>query len=249
MTVPFRSPPQLRLRREAVCGGTSQPSSCVGGSWALSGTISPVSMLTFPQRSNRGSLATPPYPLQMRPRVRRRPRGGWAALRASVWPSCSPSDLPIARSAVQPSQNCPCPGLEWGQGAVYLSNQRLQLVFVQSGPEFPFDPFCHFLPGSPGGFHVLEDGQRLSQRSILPLNFATFPSPQSDGHVPAEVIGQWPGMYVLIQGPESGFETAGPIPVRALAGGATRRFLGCSWPPDLAASIAHLLLERWRFLF
>lgn len=175
--------------------------------------------------------------------------GGWAALRALAWPSCGISGPPAAKSAVQLTQNCPCPGLGWGQGPVYLSNQRLQLVFVQSCPEFPFDSFGHLLPGAPGGFHVLEDGQRLSQRSILPLNFATLPSPQSDGHVPAEVIGQWPGMYVLIQGPESGFETAGPIPVRALAGGATRRFLGCPWPPNLAASIAHLLLEPWRFLF
>lgn len=165
------------------------------------------------------------------------------------WPSEQQAGLPAALQARpllkgRPApQNCPCPGWGGGQGTVCLSNQRLQLVLIQSGPEFPFDPFGHLLPGSPGGFHVLEDGQRLSQRSILPLNFATLPSPQSDGHVPVEVIGQWPGMYALPQGPDSGFKTAGPVPVRALAGGATRRFLGCPWPPDLAASIAHLLLE------
>jgi hypothetical protein len=75
MTVPFRSPPQLRLRREAVCGGTSQPSSCVGGSWALSGTISSVSMLTSSNDQIGGVLRHPRTP-QMRPRVRRR-RNGW----------------------------------------------------------------------------------------------------------------------------------------------------------------------------
>ena len=169
--------------------------------------------------------------------------------RASGLPSCNHPGLPAARRPAPRLGIVPAPDCGGGQGTVCLSNKRLQLVFIQSCPEFPFDPFGHLLPGSPGGFHVLEDGQRLSQRSILPLNFATLPSPQSDGHVPAEVIGQWPGMYALLQGPDSGFETAGPVPVRALAGGATCRFLGCPWPPDLAASMAHLLLERWRLLF
>lgn len=58
-------------------------------------------------------------------------------------------------------QNCPCPGLCGGQGTVSLSNERLQLVFIQSCPEFPFHPFGHLLPGSPGGFHLFEDIERF----------------------------------------------------------------------------------------
>ena len=160
MTVPFRSPPQLRLRREEVCGGTSQPSSRVGDSWALSVTISSVSMLTSSNDQIGGVLRHPRTP-QMRPRVRRRRKGGWAALRASAWPSCGPSGPPAARSAVQHLGFVPAPDCSGGQGTVCLSNERLQLVLIQSCPEFPFDSFGHLLPGSPGGFHLFEDIERF----------------------------------------------------------------------------------------
>lgn len=113
MTVPFRSPPQPRLRRGEVCGGTSQSSSRVGSVWALSVTISSVSMLTSSNDQTGGVLRHPRTP-QMRPRVRRRRKGGWAALRASAWPSCGPSGPPAARSAVQHLRIVPA--LVWGGG-------------------------------------------------------------------------------------------------------------------------------------
>jgi len=109
------------------------------------------------ERSNRGSLATPPYPPDAPARPPAPEGGGWAALRATGWPSCSPSGPPAARSAVQHLRIVPAPDCSGGQGTVCLSNECLQLVFIQSCPEFPFDSFGHFLPGSLGGFHLFED--------------------------------------------------------------------------------------------
>jgi len=65
------------------------------------------------------------------------------------------------------TRNRPCPGLLWGQGRVSLSNQRLQLIFVQCAPEFPFYPFGHLLPRSSRGFHRSQHRQCLCQGAIL----------------------------------------------------------------------------------
>ena len=87
--------------------------------------------------------------------------GGWTALRATGWSSCGPSGPPAARSAVQHLRFVPAPDCGGGRGTVWLSNERLQLVFIQSGSEFPFHPFGHLLPGAPGGFHLFEDIERF----------------------------------------------------------------------------------------
>lgn len=112
------------------------------------------------ERSNRGSLATPPYPLDApaRPPAPEGGLGGPQSIGLAFLRPFRPARCTKCRPA---PQNCPCPGLGWGQGTVCLSNERLQLVFIQSCPEFPFDPFGHLLPGAPGGFHLFEDIERF----------------------------------------------------------------------------------------
>ena len=111
---------------------------------------------------SRGSLTTPPNPLLRSRRHASVSLGGGAvhqSIQLAFQQPCRP-----ARCLRAPPRDLdwfPAPDCGGGQGIVWLSDQRLQLLFVQLGSEFPFHSFSHLVPRAPSGFHIFEDRKRL----------------------------------------------------------------------------------------
>jgi len=85
--------------------------------------------------------------------------GGCASRGAAGQPSCR-IQVCLLQAAAHSDRDCgSLPGLVVGAGnCVELSDEGLQLVLLQLGPEFPFQPVGHLLPGAASGFHLLEHG-------------------------------------------------------------------------------------------
>jgi hypothetical protein len=73
------------------------------------------------------------------------------------------------RSATRIFRSLPGGVVGAGNG-VELSDEGLQLVFLQLGPEFPFQPVGHLLPGSSRGFHLLEHGEGVCQGAVVVIS-------------------------------------------------------------------------------
>ena len=138
---------------------------------------------------SRGSLTTPPNPLLRSRRHasvslgggavhQEHPAGLSAALQARPLPRAPPRDLDWF----------PAPDCGGGQGMVWLSDQRLQLLFVQLGSEFPFHSLCHLLPRAPSGFHIFEDHKRLRQRAVCHAYGLGLACPKRLGHFSSQRV-------------------------------------------------------------
>jgi hypothetical protein len=89
--------------------------------------------------TNRGSLATPPRPLFVRPRGTPAPvpDGAQRGKSKGVGLAATSTPAPCITRCDASRMGLPAPVVRVGQGATVLSDQCLQLVFVQLDPALP----------------------------------------------------------------------------------------------------------------
>ena len=114
-------------------------------------------------RSNRGSRTTPPFPFALA-LTRQRLFGG-GTVPPSIGPAFLRSSRPARCHAPRPATRIrPCPGRWWGgRELLSLSDEGLQLVFVQVNPTLPLELLPHLRPTPPHGLQLSKNFQRFCE--------------------------------------------------------------------------------------